>query len=115
MRSTFKTVTRATAHTFRSRYITTSSSLPSSPSASKSSGNADETSTGNGGRCSPETRSKPKVYNSDITGSGSDPTGQLTNDQQKEVDEHNRYFVKKRTIGKKEKVDDKYWKGNSKG
>jgi hypothetical protein len=39
---------------------------------------------------------KPKVYNSNITGSGSDPRSQLTTAQNQEVDEHNRHFTKER-------------------
>jgi hypothetical protein len=39
---------------------------------------------------------KPKVYSSDITGSGSDPRSQLTTAQNQEVDEHNRRFTKER-------------------
>lgn len=111
MRSTVSTVLRATAPTLPRRFITTSSSLLSSSSSSN-------LPTGDGGSSSPHARAKPKVYNSNISGSGSDPASQLTVEQKKEVDEHNRHFAKKQSLGKTslgEKVDDKFWKGTSKG
>lgn len=118
MRSTVSTVLRATAPTLPRRFITTSSSLLSSSSSNLPTANTNTNPTGDGGSSSPHARAKPKVYNSNISGSGSDPASQLTVEQKKEVDEHNRHFAKKQSLGKTslgEKVDDRFWKGTSKG
>ncbi|GJN67158.1 hypothetical protein PLICBS_001182 [Purpureocillium lilacinum] len=113
MRSTVSAVLRAIVPGLRCRSITTSSLLssPSSRNLSAANTNADA----NDGSCSPgSARVKPKVYNSNIWGSGSDPGSQLTDDQKEEVKEHNRYFAKKQRSEIKEKVDGKFWKGHSK-
>ena len=61
------------------------------------------------------THIKPKVFNSDITGSGLDPEGQLTDEQKKEVTEHNSTFPKNSIPRKEEKVDNRFWHSRSKG
>ena len=71
--------------------------------------------TGNGCNISPNARAKPKIYNSNVTGSGLNTTSQLTDEQQVEVDKHNSSFAKNQSLGKREIVDDRFWKGNSKG
>jgi hypothetical protein len=60
---------------------------------------------------SPKARTTPKVYNSNIRGSGLNAANQLTDEQQKEVDEHNSSFAKKQCSSKREREDDKFWKG----
>ncbi|OAQ65563.1 hypothetical protein VFPBJ_11193 [Purpureocillium lilacinum] len=113
MRSTFTAFLRAIVPGLRCRSITSSSLLssPSSRNPSTANTNADA----NDGSCSPgSARVKPKVYNSNIWGSSSDPGSQLTEDQKEEVMEYNRYFAKKHHSEIKEKVDDKFWTGHSK-
>ncbi|OAQ62587.1 hypothetical protein VFPBJ_11389 [Purpureocillium lilacinum] len=114
MRSTVSPGLRAIAPCLRSCSITTSSILPSPSSKSAPTANTAINSARDGSGSPPRTSVKPKVYNSNIWGSGSDPGSQLTKDQKEEVDEHNRYFAKKQSSGNKEKVDDKFWKEHSK-
>lgn len=114
MRSTVSAVLRAIAPGLRWRSITTSSLLSSPSSRNSSAANTNADTANDGSSPPPSARAKPKVYNSDIWGSGSDPGNQLTKDQKEEVKEHNRYFAKKQRSGIKEKVDDKFWKGHAK-
>ncbi|EXU95308.1 hypothetical protein X797_011635 [Metarhizium robertsii] len=87
------TIFRATIIIIPRRFFTTSLS----PLSYSTSNNIQ---TGDGGSSSSDTAfTKPKVYNSNITGSGLDPRSQLTIEQQEEVNEHNRHFAK--THGRK--------------
>ena len=55
---------------------------------------------------------KPKITNASIPGSGQ--TDKLTEEQKKEVEEHNRDFEKKHDRGnpaEEDKVDKKFWTG----
>ncbi|KAK4071559.1 hypothetical protein Purlil1_13384 [Purpureocillium lilacinum] len=115
MRPTLSTVLRATGLSLPCRSITTSSILSSPSSRNLPTANTNINATGDGVSSSPNARVKPKVYNSNIWGSGSDPGSQLTKEQKGEVDEHNRYFAKKKSPRNKEKVDHKFWKGAHKG
>ncbi|KJZ69677.1 hypothetical protein HIM_10924 [Hirsutella minnesotensis 3608] len=133
MRSTVSTI-RAIHRTPSSRPITTysfhlsSSSSKNTPTANTNANpTSDDGGFGTKGRTgggqplassSPNAPAKPKVYNSNISGSGSDPANQLTDEQKKEVDEHNRHFAQEhghRKTPPGEKVDDRFWKGSSKG
>ncbi|UNI16729.1 hypothetical protein JDV02_003140 [Purpureocillium takamizusanense] len=113
MRPTVSAVLRAIAPSLRSRSITTSSILSSPSSKNAQTANTTIDSANRGSSSIPRASVKPKVYNSNIWGSGSDPGSQLTKDQ-KEEDEHNRYFAKNQRSGNKEKVDDNFWKEHSK-
>ncbi|RFU77537.1 umta methyltransferase [Trichoderma arundinaceum] len=91
MRSPLSTLVRATVPAIPGHSMTTSSPIFSYFSSKDSP-------VGKEGRSSPKAAVKPKpqVYNSNITGSGSDPRSQLTTAQNQEVDEHNRHFTKER-------------------
>ncbi|GJN78716.1 hypothetical protein PLIIFM63780_002225 [Purpureocillium lilacinum] len=115
MRPTLSAILRATAPSLSCRSMTTSSLLSFPSRGNLPTANTNINATGDGGSSSPNARVKPKVYNSNIWGSGSDPGSQLTDEQKEEVDEHNRNFTKKQSPENKEKVDDKFWKGASKG
>lgn len=100
MRPALSTLLRTTVPALAGRSMTTSLSLLS------------RTSNKNllvrkGGSSAPKVAAMPwpKVYNSDIRGSGSDPRSQLTATQNKEVDEHNRHFTKQRA--REERANDK--------
>ncbi|UNI14811.1 hypothetical protein JDV02_001405 [Purpureocillium takamizusanense] len=114
MPSTVSAALRAIAPSLRSRSITTSSILSSPSSKNAQTANTTIDSANRGSSSIPRASVKPKVYNSNIWGSGSDPGSQLTKDQKEEVDEHNRYFAKNQSSGNKEKVDDNFWKEHSK-
>ena len=81
--------------------------------------NSNNLQTGGGGSCSSNTTfTKPKVFNSNITGSGSDPTSQLTFEQKKEVNEHNRHFAgihDRRNLDLSGNLDHRFWKSKYMG
>ncbi|KAK3192329.1 hypothetical protein K4F52_001542 [Lecanicillium sp. MT-2017a] len=55
---------------------------------------------------------KPKISNLSIP--GTDPTASMSEEQKKEVDEHNKDFERKHDRGQRaaeDKVDKKFWKG----
>jgi hypothetical protein len=57
---------------------------------------------------------KPKISNMSVPGSGQDPEAKnMTEEQKKEVEEHNREFDKKHDRGERaadDKVDKKFWR-----
>lgn len=114
MRSIVGTVLRTVNPSQAARSITTSSQLLCPRNKKRPTADSNTHATSDGDSSPHSACAQPKVYNSDITGSGSDPAGQLTDEQKKEVTEHNRYFSNKPSLGMKEKVDDKFWKGSSK-
>lgn len=100
MRSALRTLVRATVRAVPGRSMTTSLPLLSYFSSKN-------LHIGEEGGSSPKAAAwpKPKVHNSNITGSGSDPRSQLTTEQNKEVDDHNRHFTKERA--REDKANDK--------
>ncbi|KAK9443868.1 hypothetical protein VB005_02393 [Metarhizium brunneum] len=94
MRSGLSTLVRHTLPTLHGRSMTTSISRLSRTSKKDLPVRDGESSSPK----APAARPKPTVYNSNITGSGSDPRSQLTAEQNKEVDEHNRHFTKKHAL-----------------
>jgi hypothetical protein len=101
-------IIRATIPILPRRSITTSLSPLSYLSSNK-------LQTDDGGSTSSNTAfTKPKVYNSNVTGSGSDPRSQLTIEQKKEVNEHNRHFAKihrQKSLGLSDKFGREVLKG----
>ncbi|KID83791.1 hypothetical protein MGU_08982 [Metarhizium guizhouense ARSEF 977] len=94
MRSGLRTLARHTLSTLHGRSMTTS--IPRLSRTSKN--NLPVRDGESSSPKAPAARPKPTVYNSNITGSGSDPRRQLTGEQNKEVDEHNRHFTKKHAL-----------------
>lgn len=114
MRSTIGTVLHASTRSQTSRPITTSSLMLSLKNRKCSTTDSNNHATSDGDSSLNTTNAQPKVYSSDITGSGLDAADQLTDEQKKEVAEHNRYFTNQSSPRKKEQVDDKFWKSNPK-
>jgi hypothetical protein len=119
LRCTMSAIYRSAARTLACRSIRWPLSLSHSsrkrPPLTNTNTNANITS--GGGNSALNSPAKPMVYNSNIRGSGSDPRSQLTCEQKKEVDEHNRLFSKncsRRTTDVGRQLGNKYLTGSYK-